>query len=260
MEAVILAAGRGSRLGEATTDVPKPMVRLAGRTLFERTVEQFHAHGIDRVSVVTGYRADQLPTDGLHVVHNDWWQTTGIAFSLLQADPCLTDSVIVAYGDIVFEPAVLQALLAHDHDGVTIAVNTDWQRLWEHRMDDVLADAESLRRTDDWAITEIGQPAATVDDVQGQFMGLIRIDRSVQDRFFGLYRDALRTEPLDLSTDPSPGLWDMTTWLTRWLDAGEHLAGVPVHGGWLEIDTVSDLDTYTRLHATGELTSLCAID
>ncbi|GAA3084119.1 choline kinase [Kribbella aluminosa] len=257
MEAIILAAGRGSRLGATTEDLPKSMVELGGRTLFDRTVTQLRAHGIDRVTVVTGYRADRLPTQDLNVVHNDWWQTTGIAYSLLQAVPHLTGPVIVAYSDIVFEPRVLQALISHDHDGIAIAVNTDWQRLWQHRMDNVLADAESLRRTPDWRITEIGQPAATVDDIQGQFMGLIRIDRSAQEQFFNLYRDALRAEPLDVA--PSPGLWDMTTWLNRWLTAGGHIAGVPVHGGWLEVDTTSDLDTYTRLHATGELTSLCRL-
>ena len=56
MKGVILAAGRGSRLGDATDVLPKPLMPVAGRTCIDFAVEALLAV-VDEVIVVTGYRA-----------------------------------------------------------------------------------------------------------------------------------------------------------------------------------------------------------
>jgi choline kinase len=233
------------------------MVQLAGRSLFERCLERFHQAGIRKITVVTGYRSEILPSNGLNVVDNDRWASTGIAYSMLRAADQVSGPVVICYSDIVFELPVLQALMRDERQGISIAVNTGWLALWKLRMSDVLNDAESLRRTADWQITEIGQPAQSAEEIQGQFMGLIRLSRAAFAALADLYRQALR----DDSGNGGPALrWDMTTLLTRWLRSGRSLNGVPVSGGWLEVDTATDLDLYHRLEQTGQLSTICQLD
>lgn len=257
MEAVILAAGRGSRLGQATDQLPKCMVQLGGRRLIDRCLDALSQVGIEKITLVGGYRKEILPADGLEIVHNDRWATTGIAYSMLQAAGRVNDSVVVCYGDIVFEPRVIQALLQEESSGVSITVNTDWLKLWRLRMSDVLSDAESLRRTSDWQITEIGRRASSLQDIQGQFMGLIGFDADTFPEFCSFYRQLLQSAPVG---DESISQWDMTTLLNHWLRAGKALRGVPVCGGWLEVDTISDLALYARLQESDQLSAICRLE
>lgn len=60
MQAMILAAGMGKRLGKYTEDGTKCMVRVNGKSLIERALEALIRVGIKRVILVVGYRADRL--------------------------------------------------------------------------------------------------------------------------------------------------------------------------------------------------------
>ena len=64
MKAVVLAAGLGSRLGDITVSVPKPLVSVAGRPLVMHTLDALAVAGIDRPLIVTGYR-EELVQDAL---------------------------------------------------------------------------------------------------------------------------------------------------------------------------------------------------
>ena len=67
MKAIIVAAGRGRRLGQETDDIPKGMVEVAGRAILHRQLDALAAAGVDDVVVGRGYRGDRIapPAGGL---------------------------------------------------------------------------------------------------------------------------------------------------------------------------------------------------
>lgn len=89
MKAVILAAGEGKRMGPLTVDIPKPMLRLAGRPLLEHLLESLPA-SVDEVILVVGYRADQIKAHfgehfgrfRIHYVHQEKPEGTARALAL----------------------------------------------------------------------------------------------------------------------------------------------------------------------------------
>ena len=95
-------------------------------------------------------------------------------FSLSCAEPWLSaEDCIVAYSDIVYHPEVIE-LMNDCRDDIAIPYNTDWLRLWQNRFADPLEDAETFRKNKDGILTEIGGSARSVDDIEGQFMGLLK--------------------------------------------------------------------------------------
>ena len=60
MHALILAAGRGKRLGSLTDHGPKPLVPVAGTPMLTRLIEQFIQRGVDRLTIVVGHQAEML--------------------------------------------------------------------------------------------------------------------------------------------------------------------------------------------------------
>jgi len=63
VKAIILAAGRGSRMGGATADQPKCLTPLHGRTLLDWQVEALRDAGIESIALVRGYMGEKLPRD-----------------------------------------------------------------------------------------------------------------------------------------------------------------------------------------------------
>jgi len=120
MKAVVLAAGRGSRLAPLTDDRPKPLVSVGGRPLLLRTIQRVTQLGIpDRdVVIVTGYREDMvsalLRREGLgcRLVYNPRWFEHNSSHSLWMAREALAGSgFLVAEGDVLFDEKVLPRLL-----------------------------------------------------------------------------------------------------------------------------------------------------
>ena len=85
MRAIILAAGEGTRLRPHTLDRPKCLVPLAGRPLLAWQADALRRAGVSDITVVTGYRADQVAALGFATVHNDRFRETNMVASLMCA-------------------------------------------------------------------------------------------------------------------------------------------------------------------------------
>ena len=114
-QAIILAAGRGRRLGAATDDRPKCLTELAGRTLLQRQLELLGASDIERVCVVAGYQA-QAVQQAIHptadVIYNDLWAATDSLYSLWLCRKWVRGPVIIMNCDVVVHPEGIRRLSA----------------------------------------------------------------------------------------------------------------------------------------------------
>ena len=124
-DALIMAAGRGSRLGGLADDRPKSLIDLGGITPLELQLEVLAARGISRAVLVTGYRRDLLQAAAerraagrieLEFVFNPFWSVTNVLGSAWFARGRLHDDFIYAHADTVFDPAILDDLLTADAD------------------------------------------------------------------------------------------------------------------------------------------------
>ena len=252
MKAVILAAGRGSRLGPHTRDRPKCLIELGGMTMIDRQLATLGGAGIRDIVIATGYRHDMLALSGVQRIHNPRWRDTNMVETLWRAEAQFGNDLIVSYGDIVYEPRVLQALLQSDND-VSVGVDRHWRQLWEMRFDDPAGDAETLRMDGDGRITDIGSPVTDLDGVEAQYIGLLR--------FRGKGVAALRAARASMTANRRP--WQgkrpvanayMTDLLMEMILTGTDVHAVPVDGGWLELDTIKDYQRYAAMIADGTIT------
>lgn len=257
MRAIVLAAGEGTRLRPYTQDRPKCLVPLCDRPLLAWQIDALRAAGIHRITVVTGYRADAIEALGVPTVHNAAFAATNMVASLMCARALLdgSDDVLVAYGDLVYEPRVVEALTASPAP-LAISVDRGWRRLWSARMADPLADAETLRLDASGHVIELGRRPRSYDDIEGQYMGLVLARASVVRRLVDQY-DAL--DPAGPYDGRTRDQMFMTTFLQHLIDQAVPVAATLVDGGWLEVDTTDDLATYEALARAGRLAELCSM-
>ena len=81
MRAVILAAGRGSRMGPFGDDRPKCLIELAGKPLIERQIAALLRGGVEEIGVVRGYRAEMIKYPNVSYFANQRWAETNMVMS-----------------------------------------------------------------------------------------------------------------------------------------------------------------------------------
>lgn len=237
MKAIILAAGRGSRMKDLTDDRPKCLVELHGKTLLDRQLTALHCAGINEIGIVTGYKRELLTNRGLVEFYNPRWSETNMVSSLACAAEWLsTEPCIVSYSDIFYEPDAVTSLMSSQAD-LAVTYDDNWRSLWEKRFGDPLLDAETFRlKRDDGSLIEIGNKPESVEEVEGQYMGLLRFTPRGWVEVVRI-RTSLSAEECDRM--------HMTGTLQKVIDEGQMpVSAIPFHGQWGEVDCEDDLVAY----------------
>ena len=251
MRAIILAAGQGTRLRPHTDDRPKCLVPFAGRPLLHWQLEVLRASGITDIALVGGYRADQLEIPGTVLFTNDAYARTNMVATLFCAKDYMAagEDLLICYGDIVYESAVLEAILECTAE-ICLSADRKWRRLWELRMDDPLSDAETFEMGDSNQVLSLGKKPRSYSEVQAQYMGLIRVRGDKVAPFIDFYESMDRNADYDGKDFPN---MYMTSYLQQLIDANWEVQACLVDNRWLEIDTNEELEVYSKSVADGSL-------
>ena len=255
MNAIVLAAGKGERLRPLTNKKPKCLVELFGKSLLEWQVDVFRNAGIQDITVVTGYMSDSINIPSVDITKNENFDSTNMVETLFCAEKKFSNSTIVSYGDIIFEPSVLKKLILSSHD-FSIIIDKNWLEYWKIRFQNPLDDAESLKINSDGNITSIGQKISDIKEIQGQYIGLMKFQNSGIYNLQKFYHDSkIKSDsginPLNPSLDFKKSY--MTDLLNSLILENFDLKAIEINNGWLELDSISDLETYEKLHENNTL-------
>jgi len=254
MKAVILAAGKGTRMGALTQDSPKCMLEFLGRTLLKRQLDLFHDIGIEEPIIVAGYMAQKIGYPGSIKIVNEDYDKTNMIESLFCSRSNWDDAIVVSYGDIVYEEGVLKKLMDSRHD-ITVVIDLNGADYFKARFGDrFLSSTESLVFGEDGSIVEIGSPNPDISRVQGQYIGLMKFSKEglqVISKTYDQDRKDYWDKPWLRSKNFQNGY--MTDMLQRLIDLGNKVYSVGINGGWLEFDSESDYKKYIEWHNDGRL-------
>ena len=229
--AIILAAGRGSRMKEHTDDKPKCLNILAKDTLLNWQLKSLRSAAIDTITVVNGYKA-HLISGGFETITNKRWRDTNMVASLFCA-PSSKEDTIISYSDIVYKSDHITALIESKGD-IIITADLKWRELWELRFKDPLDDAETFKSKGN-VLNHIGGKTNDISEIEAQYMGLIKLTEAGWDKMLEIYKS--------FSIDIQDKL-DMTTMINELLNRSIKVNIVFVEGGWCESDSYSDILIY----------------
>jgi phosphoenolpyruvate phosphomutase len=230
---IVLAAGGGD-LGELVKDKPKCMVPIAGKPILGHILDAYRSANVRDLVVVRGYAKDAVNLPGTTYVDNDAFATTGELASLACAKTSLEGAAcLVSYGDVIFKKHVLDELLDAEGDFV-IAV-------------DSLPVTETPKKRGDWAIcsephsrkTLLGnvtlKDMTTSPDTQGitgEWTGILKTSAEGGKVIAQMIGALPAAELAKLS---------MPDLLRRLVKDGKAVRVVYSRGGWLDVNTLSDV-------------------
>lgn len=232
MQALILAAGRGSRLGAITDLHPKGLTPLAGHPLLEWQLDAINGAGIEQVAAATGYLPEQIGAYLDNTFFNAHWQHSNMVRSLWQARDYLSQQdSIISYSDIIYSQATV-AQLSQAQGDIVISYDPNWLKQWQLRFENPLDDAESFKLNAAGKLIEIGQKADNVAEIQGQYMGLLKFTSNGWQQI---------SDYLKQLSDEQLNKLDMTALINQLLAQGINIDVCAIQDNWFEIDDEQDL-------------------
>ncbi|HYP28697.1 MAG TPA: phosphocholine cytidylyltransferase family protein [Blastocatellia bacterium] len=169
MRAIILAAGRGARLGGIAGDDPKCLVKVGGLTLMERQIATLKLLGLDRITAVVGFGAARVRTvcgGSVDYVENESFDRTNSLYSLWLTRRDLSDGFVVLNSDVLVHPRLVQDLLASPHENALLIDYRD-ERTAEY------GDEEMKVRVRDGRIIDISKEIAPAS-ADGENVGIAK--------------------------------------------------------------------------------------
>ncbi len=188
MNAIILAAGRGSRLKNLTDTIPKCLVQINKKSLLSRQLEIYNSISkISNISIVRGYLKEKINDERINkYFENEEWRRTNMVSSLYACKEILREKdSIISYGDIFFGYKIINKLI-NDHDDIVISYDSDFLKLWSKRFKNPLDDLETFKIDKNQYLIDIGDKTDDIQKIEGQYMGLLKITRNGWDKIDNL--------------------------------------------------------------------------
>ncbi len=254
-KAIIVAAGRGRRLGNQTDDVPKCMVRVGGRPILHWQLDALAAAGVDDIVMVRGYLGDRIDPGSARVrfVENPEWERNNILASLMHAAHELDGGFFFSYCDIVYAKDAARALAqaATERAAAALVIDRRWAETYQGRDLHPVSEAE-LALVDNAdgepRVRRVGKQAVGAAEAAGEFIGLAYFSSVGARALADAWRTALGDGGLEAPFGRAPTLRQayLTDALNAMATAGARLQPVFIDGQWREIDTQQDLEAATR--------------
>lgn len=247
MQAIILAAGMGKRLGEFTQDNTKCMVKVNGVSLIERTLTQLSFLDLSRVIIVIGYKGDKLRNyigykyKGLNIeyIENPIYNKTNNIYSLSLAEKELQeDDTLLVESDLIFDDTLFPMIVNAPHPNLALVAK------YETWMDGTMVCLDA----DNNIVNFVPKSAFRYEDVESYYKTV---------NIYKFSKEFLRTQYVPFLNAYTKALgnneyYEQVLRVITLLDHCE-LKALPLTGQkWYEIDDVQDLDIAETIFAPEE--------
>lgn len=233
MKTVILAAGISKRLRPLTDNTPKCLIKLGGKTILERTLNNLLAYNLNDIIIVTGYFEEQIkdfvalnyPQLNITYIYNDVYDSTNNIYSLwLTKDLVLDSEMLLLDSDILFDKKILGKLLSSSYPNC-LALRTDHQ----------LSEEEiKVRLNEDKSIAEISKTVDLKHSV-GESIGIEKFGAEFNQKLFKILdRMIVQEKRVDIFYEAA---------FQEAIDSGERIYAVDIGNlKCIELDFAEDIE------------------
>ena len=245
MKAVILAAGKGTRMRELTNELPKPMLRLQGKPILEHIIAGIVAAGIRDIFIVTGWRADVVEKHfsdgkkfsarivfGQQAVQNGTGKAPEVAKEFIDTSPFL-----LTYGDILVPPETYPQMIRRFDEGdfagiITVTRGEDVTKGGLNFFDEQFCLKRLVEKPSPEQLEQLRRGGWLKPGAPAWYNAGMYIFRPSLFDFIGRLKKSPRGE------------YELTDAISAMAAAGQKLAGLEIQGRWVD---VRDPETLARL-------------
>jgi dTDP-glucose pyrophosphorylase len=252
MKAVILAAGKGTRMKELTNELPKPMLKVQGRPILEHIIHGLIGAGIREIFIVTGYRADVIEgyfgdgrSLGVRIVCGRQLEQNGTGKAPEVAREFVaSDTFLLTYGDILVPPETYQHMVWRFGEGefsglVTVTGSEDVTKGGLNFFDEK------------FCLTRVVEKPTVAQIEELRRAGWLKLgDTAWYNAGIYIFRSVLFEFTARLQKSPR-GEYELTDAINGLVGAGYHIAGLKIKGRWVDVRDPEVLATLEKEDGSG---------
>ncbi len=230
MKAIILAAGRGSRIPQITKNKPKCLIKINKETILERQISFLHQLKIKDIIIIKGFKKDKILIKKIKYIENKNYKKNEQLESLFYAKSEFTDDIIVLFGDIIYDFSIIKKIY-QKKKLITLAVDKNWKAKYKFRFDHPVDQADKVRINKKNNIVRIGKKLK-IDEANGEFLGIFKVSKTgckIILKNYKKYKKKYDTA--------NKQIHDFIKFL---INEGIHISSLSVKGKYMEIDTFND--------------------
>ena len=232
MQAIIMAAGKGSRLGELTKGYPKSFVEINGKKLIEYNLEMLRSVGVDKIIIVTGYREEAFKelTEGMDDIvlkYNPFYPLVNVLGSFYMGMDELDDDFIFLHADTICDKSIYEKLIQFEVD-VNLPVQYG------------KCDEEAMKvRSENGKLIEITKQMP-VEKAEGEFIGIASFKKKALVTLKQKVKEVLADEDFSAYFEGAiQRMIDETDYEIKTFDVND--------APWIEIDFKEDYEVAKKL-------------
>lgn len=247
MKAIFIAAGKGSRLGSLTNDLPKPLVDVNGKSIIERQIDLLHKKNIHDIIIVTGYKKEKFTFKNIEYIFNLTFSEDEQAGSLMRARQKFSGDVLIMFGDILFDEQILEQVL-NANGQISIAIDKDWKKSYQERNDNSISKADKvLLKNKKIVKISANQIDAEQNEDTGELLGIMKLSSEGSKILIEHYEKLENTHTGKFYDAESFKKAKFVDILQELISMGIHITPIIITGNWCEIDTLNDLDRAKKI-------------
>ena len=251
MKALIIAAGRGKRLGNITNNTPKPLVKITDKSFFDNIIDKLHYIGIDNIAAIVGYKKEAFKKyKNIKFYENNNWKNNNILHSLFCAKDFMDEDIIISYSDIWFSQEPFNQL-KDNKDDIVLSVDKNWEDYYKGRTEHPIDEAENVYYNDKNIIYNIGKHIYKPNNsmlFSGEFMGLLKISKKAITNFVREFEELQNNIKDNQHFQNAKSFQNayLTDFIQYLIDKGYIIKASLNSKGWSEIDTIQDLNNLKK--------------
>ena len=233
MKVIIVAAGIGSRLGELTKNLPKPVIDVNGKSILQRQIEIFEKFDIHDIIIIHGSHKNKFNFKNVTYIEDTDVLNHDLLGSLMTAKKEMNDNLIISYGDIIFDE--------------NLAIDYDWEKHYHNKSPDLLNKVSVATLNNDF-VTNIGyyENFKNIKNlIFGEFIGLMKISKSTAIQLINQYDDLQKNHQGNFHDSPSLHFGIITDMINELIKNGIKFSSTQISGKWC--DTPEDLELAKKL-------------
>ena len=243
IKAVVLAAGIGSRINKITKSIPKTMIEINDKCIYEYILENLVNNNIYNVVFVIGYRASKLKPIlkakckelgiNLEVVENKQYKTTNTMYSLWLARDLLKSDFIYLHGDLLFSSKMLSLFIkCHHKNCVLVDKNNplDWD--------------DAMKIISNNNLLKYMSKSITINEMDGVAIGIYKFDKRGGKILFKTIKDLIEAGITKNWVSEAINI------MSKHIDINLQIS--KLHA-WADVDNLSDLESAKKIIKKMEL-------
>ena len=176
MKAIILAAGRGTRIPQFTKNKPKCLIKIDKKTILERQINFLFKLKIKDIIIIKGFKKEKILIKKVKYIVNKNYKKNEQLDSLFCAKSEFTEDILILFSDIIYDFSIIKKIYNQKKNLITLAVDKNWQNRYKFRFDHPEEQADKVKINKKNNIIKIGKKLK-IEETNGEFLGIFKISK-----------------------------------------------------------------------------------